>query len=118
MDWTSIVGTLVSCGFVFTCYELIKYRRENKRIKEAEARKKEAEAYDVENDNEREDIEIQREKMNLADDYMKRVLSLTEIQGGKMDTILASVNEVKKEVGNVVAYLNGGYQDWLRKQGR
>jgi hypothetical protein len=115
MDWISLISSVVSCGFVLTTIEAIKYRRQNSRIKDAEARKNEADAIDKENDNKIDAIEIQQKQMNLADDYMERVLKLTEVNGGKMDEVISKINSMENEVKNIVSYLNGGYKEYVTK---
>ena len=122
LEWTNlIIGTVFGGTSVFGIIEAIKYRKENKQIKGAEASTAKAEATKV-------DIEVQKEKMDLGDTYLKKVLEMSEtINTVAADTknnnkaILDTQSKLQEgfeklniEVSNIVTYLNGDYQSYLK----
>lgn len=90
--------------------EAIRYRRQNKNLKENEVKK--------------DDVETQREQINLAEEYMKKVMDLCEMNyngivsnGKDNERILAKIDAVAEEQRHIIAYLNGDYQAFLEKNG-
>ena len=65
MDWTQLIIALLSGTTLGGIVEAIRYRRQNKQLKENEVKK--------------DDVETQREQMNLAEDYMVKMKKLTEL---------------------------------------
>lgn len=111
---------LFSGTSVFGIFEAVRYWRENKRLKEAEAGTAEA-------DTSKAQTEAQKEKMELGDMYLEKVMELTEKSYQATlknnDDILSTTTElagkidsVSSEVQSIVKYLNGDYQAYLKKK--
>lgn len=111
---------LFSGTSVFGIFEAVRYWRENKRLKEAEAGTAEA-------DTSKAQTEAQKEKMELGDMYLEKVMELTEKSYQATlknnDDILSTttklarkIDSVSSEVQSIVKYLNGEYQDYLRRK--
>lgn len=123
MDWTALVVALLGGTSLAGIIEAIKYRRENKRLKEAETAKAENEVKDNETD-------TQMKQMDMADKYFDGMLKMLEqvknsTDNGnvnqekmitKLDNITNRVIVVENGMNNIVAYLNGDYQNWLETQ--
>ena len=125
MDWTALIIAILSGTTLSGAIEAIRYRRENKRMKEAEAAKVENEVKDNETD-------TQMKQMNVADKYFEGMLKMLEQvkssqESGninqqtilrkltnlddRMDTIAVKVSDIEK-------YLNGDYKQWIAKQSK
>lgn len=111
---------LFSGTSVFGIFEAVRYWRENKRLKEAEAGTAEA-------DTSKAQTEAQKEKMELGDMYLEKVMELTEKSYQATlknnDDILSTttklagkIDSVSSEVQSIVKYLNGEYQEYLRRK--
>lgn len=111
---------LFSGTSIFGIFEAIRYRRENKRLKAAEAGTAEA-------DTSKAQTEAQVSRMELADLYLNKVMDLTEKSYQATlknnDDILSTTSKLEKkidtvsgEVQSIVKYLNGEYQEYLRRK--
>ena len=87
----------------------IRFWRQNKKLKENEVKK--------------DDVATQREVMNLGDDYLKKVMELSEMNykqslknGKDNEDIINKVDSIAAEQRNIVSYLNGDYQNFLNKK--
>ena len=111
---------LFSGTSIFGIFEAVRYRRENKRLKEAEAGSAEA-------DTSKAQTEAQKEKMELGDMYLEKVMELTEKSYQATlknnDDILSTttrlenkIDGVSSEVQSIVKYLNGDYQKYLKQE--
>lgn len=111
---------LFSGTSVFGIFEAVRYWRENKRLKAAEAGTAEA-------DTSKAQTEAQKEKMELGDMYLEKVMELTEKSYQATlknnDDILSTttklaskIDSVSSEVQSIVKYLNGEYQDYLKRK--
>jgi hypothetical protein len=123
MDWTGVIIAILTGGTITGAIQAIKYRRENKRLKEAETAKAENEVKDNETD-------TQMKQMDMADKYFDGMLKMLEqvknsTDNGnvnqekmmsKLDNITNRVILVENGMNNIVAYLNGDYQNWLENQ--
>lgn len=123
MDWTALIVALLGGTSLAGIIEAIKYRRENKRLKEAETAKAENEVKDNETD-------TQMKQMDMADKYFDGMLKMLEqvknsTDNGnvnqekmisKLDNITNRVIVVENGMNNIVTYLNGDYQNWLETQ--
>ena len=110
MDWTEIIMAVLSGTTVGGVVEAIRYRRQNKSLKENEVKK--------------DDVETQREQINLADEYLKKVLELSEqnyhavVSNGRDNKeIIEKIDAVAVEQKHIIQYLNGDYQAFLEKNG-
>ncbi len=123
MDWTALIIALLSGTTLGGIVEAIRYRRENKRIKQAETAKVENEVKDNETD-------TQMKQMDMADKYfhgmlemLEQVKSTTEKSSNNQESIIAKIDDVNKRLitvegtlSNIVTYLNGDYQLYLAEQ--
>lgn len=123
MDWTAIIIAILTGGTIGGIAESIRYRRENKRLKQAETAKAENEVKDNETD-------TQMKQMNMADQYfegmlkmLEQVKSTTEKSNNNQENIIAKIDDVNKRLitvegtlSNIVTYLNGDYQLYLAEQ--
>ena len=123
MDWIALIVALLGGTSLAGIVEAIKYRRENKRLKEAETAKAENEVKDNETD-------TQMKQMDMADKYFDGMLKMLEqvknsTDNGnvnqekmisKLDNITNRVIVVENGMNNIVTYLNGDYQNWLETQ--
>lgn len=123
MDWTALIIALLSGTTLGGIVEAIRYRRENKRIKQAETAKVENEVKDNETD-------TQMKQMDMADKYFEGMLKMLEqvknsTEDGNVNQkkMMDDLSDIKKRIGvleestsNIVTYLNGDYQNWLDNQ--
>ena len=123
MDWMALVVALLSGTTVGSIFEAIRYRRQNKRLKEAEAAKAENEVKDNETD-------TQIKQMDMADKYfdgmlkmLEQVKNSTESGNVNQKKMMDDLSDIRKRMvvleestSNIVAYLNGDYQNWLNSQ--
>lgn len=110
MDLTEILMAVLSGTTVGGIVEAIRYRRQNKSLKENEVKK--------------DDVETQREQINLAEEYMKKVMELSEMNyqqalknGTDNENIIKKIDAVAEEQKHIITYLNGDYQAFLEKNG-
>ena len=66
------------------------------------------------------DVEAQREQMNLGEDYLKKVMELSELNykatlknGTDNSEIIGEVKRIGKKVDDIEGYLNGDFQSYL-----
>ena len=123
IDWTAIIIAILSGTTLGGVVEAIRYRRENKRQKEAETEKIEKEVKDYETD-------IQMKEMTMADKYFKGMMEMLEqvktsqASGNvNQETMLKKLTNLDDRMDTVVVkvsdferYLNGDYKNWLTKQ--
>lgn len=123
MDWTALIIALLSGTTLGGIVEAIRYRRENKRIKEAETAKAENEVKDNETD-------TQMKQMDMADKYfdgmlkmLEQVKNSTESGNVNQKKMMDDLSDIRKRIAvletstsNIVTYLNGDYQNWLDNQ--
>ena len=116
MDWTTLLNYVLGGTSLLSIVAAIIYRRQNHRLKDNEVKK--------------DDVETQKKEMELAEMYKDKVVELIEQLGHKQDSgnqnqtkILGKLNDLDKRMGDldnrvdgIVTYLNGGYQDYLKKQ--
>lgn len=120
--WVTIIIALLSGTTVGSIYEAIKYRRENKRQKQAETEKMENEVKDNETD-------TQMKQMNMADQYFEGMLKMLEQVKASQDNgnnnqekMINTLDDLNKRMGvvedtmnNIVTYLNGDYDAWVKE---
>lgn len=123
MDWTALIIALLTGTTFGGIFEAIRYRRENKRIKEAETAKAENEVKDNETD-------TQMKQMDMADKYfdgmlkmLEQVKNSTESGNVNQKKMMDDLSDIRKRIAvletstsNIVTYLNGDYQNWLDNQ--
>lgn len=116
----TIISIVFGSGFLFTLIEFIRYRKENKKLKEAEAKKAAASAQDA-------DTESQEKQINLAEIFYKKMLAMTEELSNKsevnqtkilkkMDNLDERLDRIEVQNANIEEYLNGPYHEYLAKK--
>lgn len=109
LDLTQILLGLLGTTSLGGIYAAIAYRKENKTLRQNEVKK--------------DDVQTQREQINLADEYFQKVMELSEKNyqqalknGTDNENIIKKLDDVATEQKSIVAYLNGDYQDFLHKR--
>lgn len=111
---------LFSGTSIFGVFEAIRYRRENKRLKAAEAGTAEA-------DTSKAQTEAQVSRMELADLYLNKVMDLTEKSYQATlknnEDILSTtkqlgekIDSVQRVVKDIVEYLDGDFDKHLKEK--
>lgn len=100
MDWTSIILALLGGTSVAGIFEAVRYRRQNLKLKDAEATTA--------------DTEAQEKQMNLAESYLEKVLALTEKGNANQDEMIRRLDTLDGRIDNIEAYLNGEFKDWKK----
>lgn len=110
MELTEILTLVFGGTSLIGIISAIVYRRQNKKLKENEVKK--------------DDVETQREQINLAEEYMKKVMELSEMNyeqakknGTDNEEILKKIDAVAEEQKHIIMYLNGDYQEFLERNG-
>ena len=113
MEWTEIILAVLSGTTVGGVYEAVKYRREMKQMRRAEAKNADTDAQD--------------RQMDLAEKYLEKVLALTEKGNDNQDKMLERLDKLSEQTAllseqndkqdallrDVVDYLNGDFQQYL-----
>ena len=106
---TEIMMAVLGGTSVLGIVQAIRYRKQTKKLKENEVKVS--------------DVDTQRQQIDLADEYLKKVMELSEKNyqatlknGDDNGEIIREVKEVKTTVDNIVGYLNGDFQDYLKKK--
>lgn len=119
MDWNTLIMTLLGGTTFASIYAAIKYRKQNKTLKDNEVKK--------------DDAETQEKQINLAELYKDKVLELLKLieQVSKkqdsgnhnqtrilqtMDILCERMDKMENSVGGIVTYLNGDFQKFLERQ--
>lgn len=93
---TSVIGVV----------QAVRYRQQNKALKNMEVRKTE--------------LEEQSERIDLGEKYLEKVMSLTErnfdaINKGN-DALIEKINAIDTKIGNVEEYLNGDFKVFMKRK--
>lgn len=106
MDWTALIVALLSGTTVGGVVEAIRYRRENRKLKENEV------AVST--------VDAQKQEIELADLYKDKVLTMLDQVAAKQDSgndnqrrILDKLDRMEDRVAGIEEYLNGPYHQWL-----
>lgn len=113
MDWTSIITTVISCGFIFSLLNWIRDRKSDKKIKTNEAAVS--------------DVETQKAKMDLVIKFRDEMVTMVDIvkqanekNFSNQDQIIEKLSrmderleKVEIKMGDIESYLNGPYHKWL-----
>ena len=108
--------TLLSGTTIASIYAAIKYRKQNKTLKDNEVKK--------------DDADTQEKQINLAELYKDKVLDLMEQVSKKqdsgndnqarilqkLDALDERMDKVEGKVSDIVTYLNGDFQAYLNRQ--
>lgn len=120
MDWNTLIMTLLGGTSIIGLVQAVRYRKENKRLKENEVKLS--------------NIDAQKQEIDLAEMYKDKVVELAELmeQVSKkqdsgndkqarilqtMDTLCERMDKMENSVGGIVTYLNGDFQKYLKRQG-
>ena len=117
MEWMEIATLLLGGTSVAGVVTSIRYYKQNKHLKDNEVKANDAEVAKAQ-------IDTQREQMNLGEDYLKKVMELSEmnyqqsLKNGKDNAeIIDKVERIEQRTNSIVEYLNGDYQDYLKRKG-
>ena len=109
MDWVNLIIALLGGTSVAGVVEAIRYRRENKALKQNEVKVS--------------DVDAQRQEIELADLYKDKVLEMLDQVSAKQDKgndnqdkMLRKLEDMESRISNMEAYLNGNYKQWLEEQ--
>lgn len=118
MDWNTLIMTLLGGTSIIGLVQAVRYRKENKRLKENEVKLS--------------NIDAQKQEIDLAEMYKDKVVELAELMEQvskkqdsgndnqarilqKLDTLDERMDKVEGKVSDIVTYLNGGFQDYLAR---
>ena len=119
MDWNTLIMTLLGGTSIIGLVQAVRYRKENKRLKENEVKLS--------------NIDAQKQEIDLAEMYKDKVVELAELMEQvskkqdsgndnqarilqKLDTLDKRMDKVEGKVSDIVIYLNGDFQDYLQRQ--
>lgn len=116
MDFSLILNIIFGGTSVISIIGFFIYRKQNKELKNNEVKK--------------DDAETQEKQMNLAELYKDKVLDLIEQVSKKqdsgndnqtrilqkLDTLDSRTDGIETRLGDVVTYLNGDFQEFLKRQ--
>jgi hypothetical protein len=118
MDWNTLIMTLLGGTSIIGLVQAVRYRKENKRLKENEVKLS--------------NIDAQKQEIDLAEMYKDKVVELAELMEQvskkqdsgndnqarilqKLDTLDERMDKVEGKVSDIVTYLNGDFQDYLAR---
>lgn len=118
MDWTAIVIGLLSTTTLGGIFSALVFFRQNKALKSNEVKQS--------------DVDTQRQQIELAELYKDKMLGLLEQVSqkqdagntnqakmlDKLDTLDSRMDGVETRVSDIVTYLNGNFQEFLKEQHR
>lgn len=97
---TEIMMALLGGTSVLGIVQAVKYRKQNKALKENEVKMS--------------DVDTQRQQMDLGEDYLKKVMELSELNykatlknGTDNTEIIAEIKKLSDRVGDIEGCLNG-----------
>ena len=116
MDWNTLIMTLLGGTSIIGLVQAVRYRKENKKLKQNEVKVS--------------TVDAQRQEMELAEMYKDKVLDLLDQVSqkqdsgnnnqarilDKLDTLDGRMDKVENKVSDIVTYLNGDFQDYLQRQ--
>lgn len=109
MDWNAIILAAVAFLFSWETISNIRYRRENKKLKQNEVKTS--------------DVDAQRQEIDLAVHFKEEMLTMmkqmSEKQDGSNDNqqrILMKIDKLEDKMDNIETYLNGPYHEWLAEK--
>lgn len=115
MDWNTLIMTLLGGTSIIGLVQAVRYRKENKKLKQNEVKVS--------------TVDAQRQEMELAEMYKDKVLDLLDQVSqkqdsgnnnqarilDKLDTLDGRMDKVENKVSDIVTYLNGDFQDYLAR---
>jgi hypothetical protein len=116
MDWTSLINVIISSGVIISVVELVRYRKESKRIKGAEATTAATQAQS-------EQIDLGKKFIDQSLSVLEQVKTMQQEASGTQKTMLEKLNKLDERMDklelqtfNIEQYLNGDYHNWLAKR--
>lgn len=112
VDWTSVILAILSGTTVSGVFNAVAFRRQNSRIRNSEVNRSET--------------SDQVARIDLANEYLKKVMALSESNYSatlknnddihiKVAEVVQKINGINEEMRNITTYLNGNYQLFLKK---
>lgn len=109
MELTEILNIVFGGTSVVAVVAWLYFRKENKRLKQNEVKVS--------------DVDTQRQQMDLGEDYLKKVMELSEMNykatlknGTDNSEIIGEVKRIGKKVDDIEGYLNGDFQAYLKQK--
>lgn len=144
MDWKTLVFDATFITAVFSIIVAIRYRKQNKKLKDLDVQNKESEAKVADIDAQRAQIDLGElfttkaaEMFSKMQELQEKTLKATEKNGIDNEDIIKQLNDVKAEQkrqgeeikriaeeqkklsdgqADIVSFLNGGYQEFLSEK--
>ena len=118
MDWNSVLIDALSVTSILSVIGLIRFWKQNKKLKNNEVKK--------------DDVETQKAEIDLANLYKEEMLKVIELlkssqseNSGNQERIIHKLENLDTRLENVEikmdgieTYLNGPYHEWLASQGK
>ena len=116
MDWNTVIIDFLSVTSILSIVGLIRFWRQNKKLKNNEVKK--------------DDVETQKAEIDLANLYKEEMLKVIDLlkssqsqNHGNQKQILTKLGglddrleKVEIKIGDIETYLNGPYHKWLSEQ--
>ena len=116
MDWNAVIIDFLSVTSILSIVGLIRFWRQNKKLKNNEVKK--------------DDVETQKAEIDLANLYKEEMLKVIDLlkssqsqSNGNQKQILTKLGglddrleKVEMKIGDIETYLNGPYHKWLSEQ--
>ena len=118
MDWNSVLIDALSVTSILSVIGLIRFWKQNKKLKNNEVKK--------------DNVETQKAEIDLANLYKEEMLKVIELlkssqseNSGNQERIIHKLENLDTRLENVEikmdgieTYLNGPYHEWLASQGK
>ena len=109
MELTEILNIVFGGTSVVAVLAWLYFRKENKRLKQNEVKVS--------------DVDTQRQQMDLGEDYLKKVMELSELNyqatlknGTDNTEIIEEVKKIGRKVEDIEGYLNGDFKKYLAEK--
>ena len=118
MDWNSVLIDALSVTSILSIIGLIRFWKQNKKLKNNEVKKV--------------DVETQKAEIDLANLYKEEMLKVIELLKStqsessenqeriirKLENMDTRLENVEIKMDGIETYLNGPYHEWLASQGK
>ena len=116
MEWLNVILTILGSGGLATVLSFLVYRKQNKKIKDNEAK-------GTDLDIEEKELELDRKQIDLGNEFMKSSLEMTKkmqdmmLQNQTRDEqnwtkMFTRMDALESSVTNIRRYLNGGLAEF------
>lgn len=113
MDWNQIILTAMTVLFSWETFNNIKYRKENKRLKQNEVK-----SSDVDTAKQQIDLVVYFKEQTLT--MLKQIQDMQEKGNDNQSAMMEDMKQLKEQnerqdalMNSIVTYLNGGFQRYL-----